>query len=145
MWKLTTVVFFSCNSCPSARPDTWGLFLHENNKGQWELECYQCQCLNDYHILNLNASVYNFIFQGVYIHQTYCNTLHINYYFFVTLNSNSISGCLIDEISRSHTIRHTRARENTHTHTHTQYDSSEPMISSSQGSIPTQHTTNIKD
>jgi hypothetical protein len=30
---------------PSAPPDTWGLILHENNKEQWELDCYQCQWL----------------------------------------------------------------------------------------------------
>jgi hypothetical protein len=104
----------------SSPPDTWGLILHEHNREQWELDCYQCQCLNDHHILNLNASVFNFIFQGVYIHQTYCNTLQINYnLFFVNQKPNSISGCLIVKISRLHTIRHTSASTHTHTHTHT--------------------------
>ena len=63
----------------------------------------------------------------------------------VALYPTSDQNYLLFEVSRPHTIRHTHTHTHTHTRAYIRQDSSERVISLSKRSLPTQHTTNIKE
>jgi hypothetical protein len=68
-------------------------------------------------------------------------SLKLSFPLSVTQQPNTDLERLSVEVSISHTIRHAH----THTHTHTRWDSSLPVISSSQRPLPAQRRTYTRD
>ena len=110
---------------------------HNNHQGSYAERTFKLITCNSKHNANSTSILHRFVVKTVIF--SFLLSFFLSFLWLINQTQ-----ALADTMLRflGHTDTDTDTHTHTHTHTHTQQDSSEWVISSSQGLLCTQHTTN---